>query len=76
MNLFHQLEGEVAIVRARGVFKQVDIFERGGQLFVKLGSGFVRLLDNHKTSVPTTFWEELSIKAHVGDLGRLERITE
>lgn len=63
MKFFHQIEGEQAIIRSGGVFKQVDLYSRGDDrvVFAKVGSGYIRLLDNGKTSHPKTFWDEASI---------------
>lgn len=74
MKYFSQLEGEQAIVRAGGVFKQVDLYTRGEDnvLFVKVGSGYMRLLDNHKTSHPKTFWDEMSVRHKVAAHGHLQ----
>lgn len=75
MNHFHHLEGEQAIIRSGGMFKQVDVYRRGTahELFVKVGSGYYRLLDNHHTSHPKTFWDELSLETKVGQHGHLLR---
>lgn len=50
MGFFKQVEGEAAIVIINGVFKQVDIYERDGNLYAKTAGGFVRLMADGSTS--------------------------
>lgn len=47
---FQKVEGEAAVLNERGVFKQVDIYTRNGQLFAKNGAGFVRLMVDGSTT--------------------------
>lgn len=45
MDLFHKIEGAVAIVRGpKCVEKQVDMFRRGERVFVPYSGGFVRIV--------------------------------
>ncbi len=41
--MFKHLPGESAVVRKGGIFRTCDLYEYRGALFVKYGSGFVRL---------------------------------
>ena len=50
--LFHKVEDCYAILRVRGVFKQVDIYQREQFLYAKAVGGFVRLMSHTHTSVP------------------------
>jgi hypothetical protein len=50
MGLFKQEEGDVAVIVAGGVFKQVDLYSRDGYLFAKFGGGFIRLMQDGSTS--------------------------
>lgn len=46
MQLFNKIEGGVAIVRKpKGFMSQLDIYSRGSQVFIKTGSGFLRISD-------------------------------
>lgn len=60
MNFFHRIEGEVIILRNKGVFKQVDIYYRSGELFAKHGQGFIRLNSNMTTTHPDVFVDEMN----------------
>lgn len=72
--LFHQLDHECVILRANGVFTQTDVYERKGELYAKKGGGYVRLLENGKTSTPNTMWEDLTLQTYrVGEFGRLRK---
>lgn len=45
MDLFHKIEGAVAIVRGKNcVEKQVDMYRRGERVYVPVGTGFVRII--------------------------------
>lgn len=50
MTFFQKVEGDGAVVVERGVYRQVELFSRAGYLYVKLGSGFVRLMADGSTS--------------------------
>lgn len=43
MNLFHKIEGAVAIVRRGPVYEQSDVYARGGQFFISHSGGFIRV---------------------------------
>lgn len=51
MSFFKEVEGEAAVVVQNGVFKQVPLYTRDGQLFVKANGGFVRLYADGSTTV-------------------------
>ena len=48
--MFKPLEGDSAVLYQNGVFRQVDLATRGGYLFARLGSGYVRLYADGSTS--------------------------
>lgn len=50
MGFFKQVEGEAAIVVIKGVYKQVDLYERDGFLYAKTAGGFVRLMADGSTT--------------------------
>jgi hypothetical protein len=44
VDLFHRIDDAEAIVRLKGgVYKQTELYRRGDRIFVKHGSGFVRV---------------------------------
>lgn len=44
MDLFHRIDDAQAIVRAKGgVFKQAEVYRRRDRLYIKHGSGFIRI---------------------------------
>lgn len=70
--LFHQLDNESVILRSKGVFTQAEVYTRKGELYAKKGSGYIRLVEDSKTSVPSVMWEDLTVTNHtVGEFGRL-----
>lgn len=50
MGLFQEVEGEVAVIVERGVYRQVPLYTRDGYLYGKLGAGFVRLYADGSTT--------------------------
>lgn len=69
--LFHKIEGEIAIIQSKGVHYQVDIYARKGEVYARKGAGFIRLLSNNRTSHPDTFWNYVSVNVTVSKLGYL-----
>jgi len=55
--LFHKVDGAAAVLRSKGIFKQVDVYRRGNDLFAKWGSGFISLRPRNGTSLPDVAWE-------------------
>jgi hypothetical protein len=54
IELFHVIPEAKAIVRTKsGVYKQADVFHRGADVYVKVGSGFAKVHGYGGTSVPT-----------------------
>ena len=73
MSGFNKLEGEFAITVSNGVYKQSDVYERNGYLYVKSGSGFVQLNHTGGTSTPKVRLDELNMETPIAmsKLGRL-----
>lgn len=68
MQRFHKIEDSAVIVKARGTYYQRDAYRRGDELFVKHGSGFIRLFASPSagavgggTSVPAISWVEMDL---------------
>lgn len=59
MSGFKHLVGDTALVRERGVFKQVPLVEYRGQLFAQTKGGYVRLNHDGSTSAPGVNFIEL-----------------
>lgn len=70
---FKQLEGEFAVTVSGGVYKQSDVYERNGLLFVKHGSGFVQLDYMGGTSTDKLRLDELNVETPLAmtKLGRI-----
>lgn len=72
--LFHVIEDSfVILVGKRGVYRQVKLYRRGGDLYAGASGGFVRLMAGGGTSAPDTRWDGMETVATVvkGRLGRL-----
>lgn len=59
MERFHRIDDAEAIVHHKGVFRQSPLFRRGAELFVKHGSGFVRLYSGGGTGIPAMTWKDI-----------------
>lgn len=60
MDYFHQIEDGKAVIRGKnGLYRQVDLFQRGGRVFAKYGAGFLRLHPQGGTSNPAVAWLDL-----------------
>lgn len=52
--MFQKIEGDHAVTVKFGVFSQGDLYTLNDELFVKIGSGFVRINKDGSTSQPGT----------------------
>lgn len=50
--MFRELVGDTAIILIKGTYRQCPLYEYQGNLFAKLGSGFIRLNTTGATSRP------------------------
>jgi hypothetical protein len=71
--LFQELEGETCILVSQGVFIECRVFTRNqGELFAKLGRGFVRLYANGTTSQSKARLDTLTVyPLHKDSFGKL-----
>lgn len=46
MDRFHIIDDAAAILVAKGVYRQVKVYQRGGALYAAYGAGFIRLYKN------------------------------
>lgn len=60
MELFHVIDDAVAILRSKGVFRQVPVYRRGEEVFAKHGSGFIKLLSAGHTTQPNISWIDVA----------------
>lgn len=72
MNRFHVIDDACAILRRRGVYRQVNLYFRGEQLYARLGSGYIRLLGRGGTTAPDVSWEEYDAGAMEITLGKFD----
>ncbi|MEM9762128.1 MAG: hypothetical protein AAF968_06415 [Pseudomonadota bacterium] len=56
MDRFHKIEDGAAIIRSKGVFRQVDIYRRGTRIYAKYGAGFVGLMTGGTTTKTDVRW--------------------
>ncbi|TPN26601.1 hypothetical protein FKO01_25335 [Mesorhizobium sp. B2-3-3] len=75
MERFHEIpDGAAILVTKAGVYRQVKIFSRGGEVYAGHGTGFIRLFKNGGTSTPTIRYAGLDLAGHKTSedaLGRL-----
>ena len=66
MSVFQVVPDAYAVSVTKGVYKKVEVYERDCLLYIKHGSGFVRLVRGTypkiATSVPNTYIDELTVK--------------
>jgi hypothetical protein len=56
--LFHAIDKQAVIRNVKsGVYKQVGLYERDGELFAGTCGGFIRLMLDGRTSSPNTKWD-------------------
>lgn len=59
MMRFNKVDDGAAITRSRGIYRQVDIYEREGKLYAKHGAGLVRLYKGGGTSNKDIKWSDI-----------------
>lgn len=70
MELFHIIDECQAIIRSRGVFKQVPVFRRGTELYAQHGrGGFVKLAGNKGTTAPKVSWLDMDGHEDIDPVG-------
>lgn len=50
MSFFKKIDGEGAICVEKGVYKQTEVYERDGYIYIKAAGGFVRVMADGSTS--------------------------
>ncbi len=75
MERFHEIaDGAAILCTKQGVYRQVKVFSRGGEIYAGHGNGFIRLFRDGNTSTPHTRYVGLDLAGKTTDedgLGRL-----
>ncbi len=66
MDFFTAIPEAQAIVFSKGVYRQTALFARGGKIYAKHGSGFVRLMQGGGSSHPNLRWYEVHVPEEAG----------
>lgn len=61
MDRFHVIDDAAAIIRAKGVYRQVKVYRRGDALFAAYGTGFIKLSSSGGTSHPNISWLDIDL---------------
>lgn len=61
MDRFHIIEDAAVILRSKGVFKQVQVFRRGDELYARHGSGFIKLFPRGGTTHSNVSWLDMEL---------------
>jgi len=56
---FTVIDDATAVMYRKGVFRQVSLYERNGNIYAASGSGFVKLKYSGATSDPNLKWDEI-----------------
>lgn len=59
---FKALEGDLCVIRIKGVYRQCGLYTFNGGLFAKDGGGFIRLKVDGSTSKPDAALEHIEIE--------------
>lgn len=59
MDRFHQIDDGAAITLCRGVYRQVKLYIRAGNLYAGHAGGYIRLFKGGGTSIPHVSWKAL-----------------
>ncbi|WP_027854423.1 hypothetical protein [Marinobacterium litorale] len=71
------LEDAQIIIRKGGRYRQLKLYRRGSQLFMKMGADFIALLSNGRTANFDWSWDEISgVKPVTGEMDRLHLLEE
>lgn len=72
---FEKIENITVVLVKRGVYRQVQVYSRGGDVYAQYGGGYIRLYRGDRTSLPDVRWEDCDLKDLTYDrFGRAEAI--
>lgn len=63
MERFHIIEDAAAIIKRKGLLRQVKVYQRAGALYAGYAGGYVRLYANGGTSIPDLLWDDIDVGA-------------
>lgn len=65
--LFSAIDDKQAVIRntKNGVFKQAKLYERGGEIYAAFSGGFIRLMNEGRTSHPNVKWDDIEVNYEV-----------
>jgi hypothetical protein len=62
MNVFTVIDTGLAIMRSRGVYKQVELYTYGERVFAKWNGGYIGLMKHQNgTTKPDVHWIETNL---------------
>jgi cytosine/adenosine deaminase-related metal-dependent hydrolase len=59
MSLFNRIKQAQAIIRRKGLYKQVSLYYRNDKIYAAYNKGFIRLMRSGSTSCVYISWEEI-----------------
>lgn len=59
--LFKKIDSFVAVTRSKGVYRQVDVYARGGFMYIAHRGGFLRVFGDGKTTRPDVLVDGLNL---------------
>lgn len=75
MNTFSIMTDETAILLSKGVYTQKDLYtceiDDETRIYAQHGSGYILLLKDGRTSVPTIRWEKVNFVPTFNKIGRM-----
>jgi len=59
--LFRPIAGSAVVLYHKGLYKQVEVAERGNELYAKIGGGYAAMMHSGRTSYGDYAWSDLSL---------------
>lgn len=69
--MFQIAEGKNIILYKKGVYSQRKIFTYNGEYYAQVGSGFIGLRDNGRTTEINTSWKDVDFEYDTAKYGRM-----
>ncbi|KJC51091.1 hypothetical protein UP09_03355 [Bradyrhizobium sp. LTSP885] len=65
--LFSAIDDKQTVIRnsKTGVYRQAKLYERNSELYAGVGGGFIRLMEQGRTSSPNMLWDDIEVKYEV-----------
>lgn len=71
MSRFKEIKDKSVVLLSRGVYREVSLFKRDGQVYAKYGAGYIRLYVRAATSVSSVTWYDINLDVRHDKLGRI-----